>query len=758
MALATAVVVVLSMTAVNWVFQVRLKTISLVEKRAHDTLSYVSRLLLLTHEYVLYAEERSVQQWWNQHGALVANLEQEQLDPVVVSPLAISEARALPALFQALIDVKPDDTGFSHRQATFLTDRILGSLQIIADSAERWKDLATQHHIDLMSKLRWAALFSPLVMLSILFVLSVLLWRRVLDPLRRIHKAVLAVAQGDLTVRCASPKNDELGDLSRTFDAMAVDLVTDLRREIAERKQIEKGLHESESRFRLLVENAPDAIFVQTQECFAYVNRAALQLFGTDSAADLIGMRVLERFHPDMRDGVQQRIDTLNKQRRSVPPCHEVCLRLDGTHVDVEASAVPMNYEGEDGALVFVRDISERLTAEEARLRLEEQIHQAPKVESVGRLAGGVAHDYNNMLSVIIGYAELALQKVDSSESLHEDLKEILGAAERSRDITRQLLAFARKQTIEPKVLDLNEVVEDTLKMLRQLLGENIDLVWLPKAGLWPVEIDPSQLDQILANLCVNARDAITDVGKMTIETDMISLDQGYCDDHLGFIPGDFVILAVSDNGCGMDEETMNLIFEPFFTTKQLGQGTGLGLATVYGIVKQSNGFINVYSEPGSGTTFKIYLPRKTGGVVEEQTTGCIEVVAGHGETVLVVEDEAAILKLTRKILAGLGYQVLATDSPRKALALAEGHPEPIALLITDVVLPEMNGRELAARLQAIHPHLKCLFMSGYTANVIAHHGVLDKDIQFIHKPFSRKDLSDKIARILTTQLPSEQS
>ena len=534
-ALAGAVVVVLSMTAVNWVFQAKLETIVSVEKRARDTLSYVSRLLLLTHEYALYAEERSVQQWRNQHAALVANLEQVSAEPVFVSSSAISEARELPVLFQALIDVKPDDTGFSRRQATFLTDRILGSLQAISDSAERWEASANQYHKVIERKLRWAALFSPLIMLSILLTLSVLLWRRVLDPLRTIHRAVLAVAQGDLTVRCASQKNDELGDLSRTFDAMAVDLVTDLRKEIAERKQIEKGLHESESRFRLLVENAPDAIFVQTKECFTYVNRAALKLFGADSADDLIGMRVLERFHPDARDAVQQRIDTLNKQRRSVPPCHEVCLRLDGMSVDVEVSAVPMNYEGEGGALVFARDISERLTAEKAHQHLEQQIHQAQKVESIGRLAGGVAHDYNNMLSVIIGYAEMALQKVDSSDSLHEDLGEILDAAQRSRDITRQLLAFARKQTIEPKVLDLNEAVEVTLKMLRQLLGENIDLVWLPKAGLWPVEIDPSQLDQILANLCINARDAIADVGKMTIETDMISLDQAYCDDHLGF-------------------------------------------------------------------------------------------------------------------------------------------------------------------------------------------------------------------------------
>ncbi len=749
MALAAAVVVVLSMTAVNWYFQVKLRTIASVEKQAHDTLSNIARLLLLTHEYALYAGERSLEQWRNQHALLVANLEEGVVGPVSVSAQALRQAQTLPAAFQALIDVKPDDSALSRRQATFLTDRILESLQIISDSAERWEASANRYRENIQETFSQAVAASSLIMLLILFVLSYLLWRRVLDPLKTIHQAVLAVSRGDLSVRCASDKKDELGDLSRIFEAMAVDLVTDLRKEIAERKQIEKGLQESESRFQLLVENAPDAIFVQTRKRFAYVNQAALELFGAASAADLVGVPVLDRFHPDMRDTVQQRITRLNEQKQGVPLRHEVCLRLDGSSVDIEATAVPMKYQGEDGALVFARDISERLTAERERRQMEEQLNQAQKIESIGRLAGGVAHDYNNMLGIIIGYGEMALEEIDGNDQLHGYLEEILSAAQRSRDITRQLLAFARKQTIEPRILDLNEAVEGALKMLRRLLGENIDLVWLPKQGLWPVEIDPSQLDQILANLCVNARDAIADIGKMTIETDMVSLDQAYCDDHLGFIPGDFVVLAVSDNGCGMDKETLSLIFEPFFTTKKAGQGTGLGLAMVYGIVKQSNGFINAYSEPGRGTTFKIYLPSKTDHVATEQPAGTGEIVTGHGETVLLVEDEGAILKLVKRMLTDLGYRVLATSSPLEAIALAQKHPEPISLLVTDVVLPEMNGRDLAARLRNDRPELKCLYMSGYTANVIAHHGVLDKGIEFIHKPFSKKDFGDKIVCIL---------
>ncbi len=383
---------------------------------------------------------------------------------------------------------------------------------------------------------------------------------------------------------------------------------------------------------------------------------------------------------------------------------------------------------------------------------LEKQLLQAQKMESVGRLAGGVAHDFNNMLSVIIGYAELGLQKMNPGEPLHADLLEILAAANRSTAITRQLLAFARRQTIAPKVLDLNETVESMLKMLRRLIGENIDLAWKPGAGLWPVNMDPSQLDQILANLCVNARDAIANIGKVTIETSTTAFDDNYCADHNGFVRGDFVMLAVSDDGCGMDRQTLDNIFEPFFTTKAVGQGTGLGLATVYGIVKQNEGFINVYSEPGQGTTFKVYLPRYGGEVVQDQKESIEEIPKGRGEVVLVVEDEALILNLSEKILSRLGYKVLLAKAPEVALQLADAHTGEISLLITDVVMPEMNGREMAEQLRTLYPNLKCLFMSGYTANVIAHRGILEEGLNFIQKPFSIKDLAIKVRAVLDDQ------
>jgi CheY-like chemotaxis protein len=310
-------------------------------------------------------------------------------------------------------------------------------------------------------------------------------------------------------------------------------------------------------------------------------------------------------------------------------------------------------------------------------------------------------------------------------------------------------LAFARKQTIDPKVLDLNVTVEGMLNMLRRLIGEDIDLAWLPKAGLWPVKMDPSQIDQILANLCVNARDAISGVGKITIETRKASLDEAYCADNAGFVPGEYVLLVVSDDGCGMDDEILEKIFEPFFTTKGLGKGTGLGLATVYGIVKQNNGFINVYSEPGKGTTLTIYLPRHAGQAEETTAENIAQIPAGRGETVLIVEDEPTIIETVKKMLERLGYQVLSADTPSGAIRLAKDSNGLIDLLITDVVMPEMNGRELANELQAAHPEIKTLFMSGYTSNVIAHQGVLEAGVNFIQKPLSLRELALKIRAIL---------
>ncbi|MFH1985282.1 MAG: PAS domain S-box protein [Pseudomonadota bacterium] len=387
-------------------------------------------------------------------------------------------------------------------------------------------------------------------------------------------------------------------------------------------------------------------------------------------------------------------------------------------------------------------DISERK-------KLEEQLRQTQKMEAVGQLAGGVAHDFNNMLGVIIGYAELALTRADLDDALRNNLERIHAAALRSTEITRQLLGFARKQTITPKILDLNEVVEEMLKLIRRLIGEDIDLLWLPGATIGAVKMDPSQIDQILANLCVNARDAIDGVGKVTIETRKAVFDNACCAEHRGFSPGEYVMLAVSDNGDGMDKATMGKIFEPFFTTKGLGQGTGLGLATVYGIVKQNEGFINVYSEPGHGSTFKIYLPRYADRTRQEpKASPDPQDLSGH-ETILVAEDEVLSLELLEQVLKGYGYQVLAASSPGEALLAAKKHTGKIHLLLTDLIMPEMNGRNLAKEMAALYPGILCLFMSGYTDDVIVHHGVLDEGVQFIQKPFSKQALAAKVREVI---------
>ncbi|MBU4413225.1 MAG: PAS domain S-box protein [Proteobacteria bacterium] len=418
--------------------------------------------------------------------------------------------------------------------------------------------------------------------------------------------------------------------------------------------------------------------------------------------------------------------------------------RKDGTLYTEETTISPVRDAlGQIVNYVAVgRDITEHL-------RLEGQFLQAQKMEAVGLLAGGVAHDYNNMLTVILGYAELALRKVDPDQPLHGDLEEIIKAARRSTDITRQLLIFARKQTIIPVALDLNQTVESMLTMLRRLIGEDIDLVWLPEKGLGPVKMDPTQVDQILANLCVNARDAIAGIGKITIETGSSVFDEAYCADHLGFVPGDYALLAVSDNGCGMDKKTMDQIFEPFFTSKEVGQGTGLGLSMVYGIVKQNNGFLNVYSEPGCGSTFRVYLPREAAQVVDARRERAVEIPPSHGETVLLVEDEPALLKMGTMMLEKLGYRVLAAGTPDEAIALAEEHMAELHLLLTDVVMPGMNGKDLAERLHVLCPDMKILFMSGYSVNVIGAQWVMDEGVNFIEKPFSMKDLGVKVAEVL---------
>jgi two-component system, cell cycle sensor histidine kinase and response regulator CckA len=511
--------------------------------------------------------------------------------------------------------------------------------------------------------------------------------------------------------------------------------------DITNRKQAELALRESEQRLQAIFQsNANPMVVYDAKGHPQYLNPAFTELFGW-TLEQLKGRRI--PFVPDDQIALTT-AKIAEVYSGTAVKFSSKRLTRTGRTIDVIVSAGMIRgaHGKGTGMVVNLTDISEQR-------RLEHQLGQAQKMESVGRLAGGVAHDFNNMLSVIIGNTELAVDNLAPDDPLHDTLQEIFDAATRSADITRQLLAFARKQTIAPKVLDLNTTVEGMLKMLRPLIGEDIDLAWMPATGLWPVKMDPSQIDQILVNLCVNARDAIAGVGKITIETNAQRFDETQFAAHAGLVPGEYVLLAVSDDGCGMDRQTLGHLFEPFFTTKAIDKGTGLGLAMIYGIVKQNNGFINVYSEPGQGTTFKIYLPRHQ--TVPQQVRGRAPTAADArgNETILLVEDEKAILRMTTMMLQRLGYTVLEANTPGKAIALAREHAGEIHLLMTDVVMPEMNGRDLSRSLLSLYPNLKRLFMSGYTANVIAHHGVLDEGVQFISKPFTKLDLSIKVREVL---------
>ncbi len=528
------------------------------------------------------------------------------------------------------------------------------------------------------------------------------------------------------------------------------DLLHSIVHDITARKQAEKALIESEASFSQLFESAPVPMaYVTDVEGYRGTtwNEAWYRTFGysREQAEGRSGNDIGLWVNPADRS----RFIETAKRQDSVSDFETLLRRSDGAVRNCSLFGRFIDKVGYRLLMAVYLDITDRKRVDREREKLQAQLSQAQKMESVGRLAGGVAHDFNNMLAAILGYTELGMLKVSPTDPTYGTLKDIQKAAQRSADLTRQLLAFARKQTVAPKVLDLNETVEGMLKMLRRLIGENIHLTWLPGKHLGRVRLDPSQIEQLLANLCVNARDAIHDTGRITVETGAVTVDDTDCAAHVGMVPGEHVLLAVSDNGCGMDTETLSHLFEPFFTTKEVGKGTGLGLATVYGMVKQNNGFIDVQSQPGQGTSVKIYLPRNTAETERTTKTDATQPVARGHETILLVEDEPMILDITTKMLQRQGYTVQAAATPGEAIRLAREHAGEIHLLMTDVVMPEMNGRDLAKNLLSLYPNLKRLFMSGYTADVIAHHGVLNEGVQFIQKPFSVQTLAVKVREVL---------
>ncbi len=531
-------------------------------------------------------------------------------------------------------------------------------------------------------------------------------------------------------------------------------------RDVTERKKAEEALEESERRYRMIVENMRDVIMVVGLNLKEhYRSPSATELTGY-SLEELAEIPLKEQITPESYALMEKAlVEELEKEHGPGPVDFNRSRTLElelyhknGGTVWIEETTSFLRDDGGNpvAILIAARDITARKRAEEEKDALEKQLMQAQRMETVGRLAGGVAHDFNNMLSVILGYVDLAKLRLTEEHPVIKDLGEIEKAALRSRDITAQLLAFSRRQVIAPKVIDLNEMILLTQKSLIRLIGEHIDLAVVLDKNLGPIKIDPSQIEQILVNLAVNGRDAMPDGGTLTIETKNIAFDDRYCRDHIECTPGCYVQLTVSDSGEGMGRTTMQHIFEPFFTTKEIGKGTGLGLATVYGIVKQNNGVISVYSERGHGTTFKIYLPRTMEEQKIQEELGAIPIPAGEG-TILLVEDDPMVLDITRGMLKSLGYGVITAKTPLEALAIFKKQDRTIDLVITDVIMPSMSGKELTDTFITLSPDVKVLFMSGYTADAIAHHGVLERGVHFLQKPFSIRDLARTVKEVMET-------
>ena len=521
-------------------------------------------------------------------------------------------------------------------------------------------------------------------------------------------------------------------------------------RDVTDRKQAEEALRKSEQRFRELYDNAPVGYFeYDTQGRITNINRTELEMLGY-TLDEMIGQPVW-KFIVEKGEARQQ---ILAKLAGTIPPARgleRTYRRKDGTTFSgIVEDRLILDSKGKiKGIRAIIQDITERKQAEDKMIALQDQLRQSQKMEAIGGLAGGIAHDFNNLLTVIKGYSQLSLTEMKEGEPLRENIEEIKKSADRAADLTRQLLAFSRRQVMEMKVMDLNDLLRNLGKMLHRVISEDIELATILEENLGRVKTDPGQIEQVIMNLAVNARDAMSKGGKLTIETANVDLDQAYARAHVAVKPGPYVMISVSDTGVGMTPEVRDRVFEPFFTTKEKGKGTGLGLSTVYGIVKQSGGNIWVYSEPGKGTEFKIYLPR-----VDEPLEELKEKVEKEGlprgnERILIVEDEEDVLKLAGRILRRQGYEVLEAINGGEVLKICRGEKKPIHLILTDVVMPQISGRELIKRCQEVRQDFKVIYMSGYTDDIITHHGVLQKGLDYIQKPFTVDELARKVRRVL---------
>jgi len=528
-------------------------------------------------------------------------------------------------------------------------------------------------------------------------------------------------------------------------------VVLGIARDITERKQVEMALRKSEERFRIAAQSTSDLIYERDYqtglgEFYGDIDGKQGYTRG-EFPRSLIGW--WENIHPEDLPRVMEAMKKLIQSGEQF--CESYRLRKkDGTYIEwFDRASLVMSELGDPEKWVgAAANITELKRAEEEKAKLEAQLYQSQKLEAIGKLAGGVAHDFNNLLTGIQGYTELIMQAVPQNDPMQDDLSEILKAASQAASLTKQLLGFSRNQVIAPKIVDLNGLISFSRKMLSRVIGEDIQLEFIPGMDLGSIKVDPNQIDQILINLTVNARDAMPNGGKLIIKTSNFTLDENCFELYSEAEAGKYAILTVMDSGCGMDDKTKSRIFEPFFTTKEKGKGTGLGLSTVYGIVKQNKGFINVQSDPGIGTSFNIFIPCAEGEPVSIMKP-TVNALPKCEETVLVVEDEKALLNLMEKLLTKQGYHVLASNSPGDAIELCKKNQEKIHLVLTDVVMPLMNGMELYEKIKCIKHDIKVLYMSGYMGDIITNHGVLEEGASFIQKPFTMESLAKKVREIL---------
>jgi len=735
-------------------------------KIADEIAKGVFELNIITYEYLFHREERMQTQWQLRHDSLTKWLTGEEFkspERRLILDRIYQNLESLKALFSQLVENYKRRGRKESTLSRELEERLVGQLLVksqamVSDASQ----LSVQSQAAIVSaQQRATSLIKVFIILiiAIMAAASFMFSRSVSEPIRKLHEGTEIIGAGNLNYKVSTMAKDEVGQLSRAFDQMTIQLKESfegLEKEIAERKRTEEALRKNEEKYRTVADFTYDwEYWLGLNRNFIYVSPSCEGVSGYRPEEFFANPDLIETIvHPDDRHLFSQHLNNIFDSEKA---CH-LEFRINTrsgeerwiSHVCQPAYSNDGSFLGKRGSN---RDVTDLKRAEQEMRTLQDQFRQSQKMEAIGSLAGGVAHDFNNLLTIIKGYGQLSLMELKEGDPLKPNIEEIQKAAERAAGLTRQLLAFSRRQVMEMRVLDPNTLLRDLDKMLRRIIGEDIELVTLLADDLGTVKADGGQIEQVVMNLAVNARDAMQKGGKLTIETGNVELDSAYARKHVAVKPGPYVMLSVSDTGVGMTPEIRERVFEPFFTTKEKGKGTGLGLSTVYGIVKQSGGNIWVYSEPGKGTTLKIYLPRVDEPPEEVGQKGVKEGLPRGSETVLVVEDEEEVRKLAVQILRRQGYTVLEASQGNEASHICEQHKGPIHLMVMDVVMPGMNGRELAKSLEPHHPEMKVLYMSGYTDNAIVHHGILEKRLNFIQKPFTIDGLLRKVREVLDSDL-----